>query len=133
MNAIASLDLRRRASAFRWRMTSRLDHIRRAWRYLCGTMTGDDAYRIMRDCYDTAGSYPLETLDVSSLIDYATDQWQDHPALPDLCQQAAERVYGKWTSDGHLSGAAEEWAMSLIPDYAKAAGVTLVARDCPEA
>lgn len=119
--------LRAQLWTFRYRLTGRFERLGRAWRYFNGSMTVDDAQRIMREGYDIAGSYPLETLDVSNLLDRAQDKWGDNPALPELCARAAERVYGKWESIGDVESGAIDFAMKeLIPDYAARAGVTLV-------
>lgn len=134
MSLALHAQLRSQLWTIRYRLTSRFDRLGRAWRYFRGTMTPDDATRIMREGYDVAGTYPLETLDVSDLLDRAQETWGDHPALPELCAQAAERVYAKWESSGDLSSGAIDYAMShYLPDYAERAGVTLVDQYADEA
>lgn len=127
MSLALPIQLRTQLWTIRNGLTNRFQRLGRAWRYFNGTMTADDAGRMMREGYDVVGSYPLETLDVSDLLERAQDKWGDNPALPELCAQAAERVYAKWESSGDLSSGAIDYAMDhYLPDYAERAGVTLV-------
>jgi hypothetical protein len=133
MSLAMPAQLRSQLWTIRHRLTSRLDRLGRAWRYFRGIMTPDDAQLMMREGYDVAGTYPLETLDVSDLLGRVQDTWGNHPALPELCAQAAERVYAKWESSGELSSAAIDYAMSrYLPDFAERAGVTLVYQHADE-
>jgi len=98
-----------------------------AYRYLMDTFDQDDAYSIQYDCMIRAGSYPLEYLDESTVLDLLLDEYQDHPALEALVHAACQRVWSKWDSTGHAANAAEDWALDLVRHYAKQDGVPLIA------
>ena len=127
--AFTAMSVRRAASAFGWRMKDRFQKLGRAWRYLTNTMTEDDAYSIMEETYDLVGSYPLEEISAGAVLKAALRRWEDHPDLRRLSEEATARVYSKWDSDGHLRGAAEDWALNLVEEYAESSGITLIERD----
>jgi hypothetical protein len=104
----------------------------RALAYGRGTLSRDQAARILWDCQATAGWLPLETLSTDSVLEAARERWADCPELAELAADAAERVGDKWNSSGDLAGAAEDWALDLIGEYAERDGVTLVELDPEE-
>jgi hypothetical protein len=50
------------------------------------------------------------------------------PSSKAWCDRRA-RVASKWSSEGHAADAAEDWALHLVEDYAKARGIALVRHD----
>lgn len=114
-------------SAPAYRMRQRLARYRRAWLYAAGRTELDDAYTIMRDLRPITGEYPLITLDVDGIVISAGDRWTNSAdEIRPFAEEAAERVYGKFDSDGETRSAAEEWALDLIAEYAEQEGVELI-------
>lgn len=109
-----------------YRLRMRLERAARAWRYLRGTMTADDAHHLVWEAEHVSGCYSLEGFTVDSVLEDAQERWGDVPGLERWAADACARVAGKWDASGDVSSAAAEWAMSLIADYAKGDGVTLV-------
>jgi hypothetical protein len=119
-----------------WRLRDTARRCRRALAYARGHMDRDQANDVIFDCQAAAGWYPLETLSVDSCLQTALGvHWQDHPELESLVQYACDRVASKWDSNGHAAGAAEDWALDLIQDFARARGIQLtpLAEDLEEA
>jgi hypothetical protein len=116
-NIITGTRQRARFTAERWA---------RALAYARGTQSRDQASRIIWDCQATAGWFPLETLSVDSVIEAARERWAD---CSELAADAADRVGAKWNS----TGAAEDWALDLITDYAEQRGIALAVLDPAEA
>jgi hypothetical protein len=103
-------------------------HAGRAWRYLTRRLTKDDAAQIAYEVMDTEGEWPLACLNLDSVLSIARDKWQDHPDLIRLAEEACHRVWYKWSSTGteDAVGAAEDWALDLIAEYAETEGIDLV-------
>lgn len=116
-------------SAWRWALRSKAQHLRRAWRYFRGTLTRDDAFWIISDCERVAGLYGLEHINAENVLEQARDRWGENPALADLVDEAVARVGSKWSSSGHVTDAAEDWAFDLIEEYAERDGIELVEVD----
>ena len=89
-------------------------------------MTEDDADHIRYECELVSGFYPLEVLTFDAVLEQATDRYGDNPELPGLARRACERVHSRWSSTGDVCGAAEEWAMNLIHEYASQDNVVLI-------
>lgn len=117
-----------RLSTLRYRVKDRLKHLARAWRYATGHMTKDDAWSISYECDASTGCYGLEYIDVEGVMECAVDKWEANPRLEEYAENAVHRVWNKWSSSGDATNAAQEWAMDLIEEYAKADGVELVER-----
>jgi hypothetical protein len=88
-------------------------------------MTEDDAYEIARECHEVTCNWPLETISVESVIDAAQERWSDFPRLREYAEQASARVWSKWSSTGDVSGAAVDWALDLMNEYAEEDGIKL--------
>lgn len=99
---------------------------RNAYRYARGRLDSDQAAQVIYDCRAVAGSYPLVTFSVEDVLDHAQDEYGEHPALPALAAWAADRVWQKWSGDdGETAGAAIDWAVRLVGDYAAEEGIEL--------
>ena len=112
-------------SKLRWGWRIRLQHWRLTWLYLRSTLTKSDALFIMSDCEHVAGVYGLEWLSVDDVLEMARALWGDRPELEQFAIDAAARVSQKWSGDGNLVGAAQDWAIDLVKEYAEREGVDL--------
>jgi hypothetical protein len=118
---------RQRLSAWKWRTKYSAQHARRAWRYLTHSLTSDDASMIAYEMQDISGDWPLASLSLDSVMEAARDRWEDHPELRSIAEDACSRVASKWSGGGEESvGAAEDWALDKIAEYAERDGVELV-------
>ena len=109
-----------------WRLRDTTRRYGRALAYARGRMNSDQANDIIFDCQAAAGWYPLETLAIDSCLETACGvHWQAHPELESLVQSACDRVASKWESNGNAAEAAEDWALDLIEDIARARGIQL--------
>ncbi len=117
-----------RAAWWRYCCRARFERLGRAWRYACGSLSADDAQRIMMDCRDPAGWYPLLTLTVEDTLEQASDDIADHPDLRRLIADGCARVGYKWEAHGDELYEAHCWAIELAQSYAADEGITLIAR-----
>jgi hypothetical protein len=124
MNATIALATQR-LSAFRWRQHSRWQRWKRALNYATGHLSEADADQIRYECQQIAGFYPLEVFTVDGVLNTFRDCYGDHPELERLARDAAARVANKWSGNGDCAGTAEDWAIDLIFEYAKADGIEL--------
>ena len=85
-----------RIGLWRYRAKARLERLSRAWRYLIGRLSADDAQRIMLDCRYPAGRHPLLVLTVEDTLEQAHETFADHPELPRLIADGCARVGDKW-------------------------------------
>lgn len=115
----------RRLSSMRYRLRSRLSRWQEAYAYARGRMTPNQALSMLWECQHTAGTYCLVSLDSESVLEAARDRWNDHPALPGLCDSAASRVASKWEDHTEVRSSCEDWALDLVEDYARGEGVIL--------
>jgi len=112
--------------AWRWsRVGRRAAQFGRGWRYATSRLTRDDALEMLWDSEQVAGLFSLESFDQESVLESATERCGEHAALPDLVARACRRVASKWNSDGETRGAAEDWALDLVAEYAAADGIEL--------
>jgi hypothetical protein len=119
--------LMRRYLNLRWRYAERMKRIRLAYHYATNKLTEDDAYDLSRACMRVHGVYPLVEFCVEDTLNRAREKYGDVPELEELVRDACGRVWNKWSGDyGDTSGAAEDWAMDLVRDYARDRGITLV-------
>jgi hypothetical protein len=91
-----------------------------------GSTSQDDANSLLYDAQRLAGSYGLEALSEETVLERVVERYGDVEGLSGLVQCACQHVWSKWSSDGHMTGAAEDWAMDLIAEYAKQDGIELV-------
>jgi hypothetical protein len=115
-----------------WRVR-RLKH--RAYlglQYARGRLTSDQAHALRYECQQISGCYPLETIDAESTLEAFRDCYGDHPELPRLVRDACARVGDKWSSSGHVTDAAQDWAFDLVHEYAAAEGIMLPAGETEE-
>lgn len=115
-----------RAALLSWQARERMKRVGRAWRYALGRTTPGDAENMLYDCQHIAGSYALETLSVASVLTMAQERYGDDPSLAGFAAQACHRVWNRWNSSGDQTGAAEDWAMDLIAEYAADDSIKLV-------
>ncbi len=109
------------------RVREKIQRYRLAIAYARNRIDADQANDIIYDCQAVAGWYPLETFSVDDCLQTALDcHWQPHPELESLVQSACDRVAGKWSSDGHVADAAQDWALDLVADFAAARGIALL-------
>ena len=113
----------------RYRAGCRLAQWQRAWRYAVDRLSADDAQRMMLDCRDSAGWYPLLVLTVEDTLGQAREDLADHPDLPRLIANGRARVVDKWESYNDELWEARRWAIGLAKDYAADEGIALIALD----
>lgn len=86
--------------------------------------------RIISDCQDDALFWDLEGFGLDDVLDAAGDLWSNSAEdLREVAIRACQRVAQKWKSDGETAGAAQDWALSLISEYAADAGITLIEKE----
>lgn len=117
--------LMQRLRIIHWDLRQRKNRIAIGWRFAWGTMTEDDAHNMAYECATLAGRYSLEELSRDSVLEQCRERFGDVPELPELVADACERVWSKWDSSGDLTGAAEDWAMDKVLEYAEQRGITL--------
>ena len=100
--------------------------VERAWRYAMRAMTQDDADRIRYDCQREGGFYPLAALTRASVLNLCQDRWGDFPMLQFMVEIACQRVHEKWSGDDESASVAQDWAMDLVEEQLKRAGLDLV-------
>lgn len=100
------------------RIRTRLQRLARAWRYVTGRLTEDDAQDIFLECESIAGWRPLVTLCVNDILEEAHTRFHDHPALPELAATACAHVARKWQSGGDQLDQAQAWAVDLMEEWA---------------
>ncbi|UFX42093.1 hypothetical protein HAP47_0022800 [Bradyrhizobium sp. 41S5] len=114
------------ASKYRWRVRSALQRYGVAWRYARQRSTRDDGLTLLYDAEHIAGIYGLACLSEESVLERARDFFGDVPGLERWTADACARVNSKHGGgDGEMIGAAEDWALTLISEYAAEDGVTL--------
>ena len=116
------------ATLTRWRW--RLRHHWRRWllavAFARDNLTRDQALDLLYHAEEAAGVWPLATFDAEGVLQTARERWGDNPALERLAHDAASRVASKWSGDdGHLAGAAEDWALDLLAEFAAQEGIEL--------
>jgi hypothetical protein len=102
---------------------------RRAWRYAVDRLSADDAQRMMLDCRDPAGWYPLLVLTIEDTLEQAREDFADHPDLLRLIADGCVRVADKWESFNDELWEARRWAIGLTRDYASDEGIALTPLD----
>lgn len=113
-------------SDLRSRLRSRLERWQRALAYARDRMSEEQARRIFSDCQHPAGWFPLMVLSADDVLEDARAFWNEHPDLPRLARDAADRVSQKWDDHGDSYSAATEWALEKVEEYAEAEGIKLV-------
>lgn len=114
------------ARAFWWRVRWGAERAARGFRYAIGRATPTDGMRLLCEAERLCGHYALCSISAESVLNDMLDQYEPHPALARLCEQAAARVANKWSDSGDTSAAAIDWAMNLVREYAAEDGVALV-------
>jgi hypothetical protein len=112
-----------------YRAKDRARRLCRAWGYITGRLSANDAQWIMFECERPAGCHPLLTLTVEDTLEQARETLADHPELPRLIADGCERVGHKWESYNDDLYHARQWAIDLAQDYAANEGITLVRLD----
>jgi len=115
-----------RARRLRNRCRTRLAHILRAWGYVVGRLSTDDARRIILDCRGSTGWHPLLILKVEDTLEQAREEFVDHPVLPRLIADACFHVGDGWASSGDELWEARRWAINVALRYAADEGIALV-------
>lgn len=98
----------------------------RAFRYAIGRTSHDDALNLLYDAEALSNHYALCSISAESLQEDALDLFEPFPGLERYCEEAVSRVASKWEDGGETTGAALDWALSLVREYAAADGVALV-------
>jgi len=122
----------RTMSVFQWWVRDRryrLAQWRRAWRYVTGRLSADDAQRMMLDCRYPAGWHPLLVLTVEDTLEQAREELADHPELPRLLADGCARVGDKWESYNDELWEARRWAINTAREYAADEGIALTPLD----
>lgn len=103
----------------RWRcFKTALTRWTRAIAYARRRLTAEEAATIIHDCEYTAGCFPLVVLDVEGTLNEARAMWHDHPALEDMVRNACDHVCQRHPGSDDLSGAARDWALHLVMEFA---------------
>lgn len=127
--ATITLPLKERASNVLrnalYRFRSKRARLAIALRYAMGKTTEADAQTLMFEMQGIAGVWALEIIDVEGVLASARDRWGDHLGMEQWAHEASSRVWSKWGGDGHVTDAAQGWALDLIEQYAASEGVTL--------
>jgi hypothetical protein len=76
-------------------------------------------------CRPVAGWYSLTTLYVEYTLEMVLEEYQDHPALRTYVESACAYVAKKWEPNTEERGAAEDWAIRLVAEYARDDGIIL--------
>lgn len=118
-----------RIGLWRYRARLHLERLARAWRYLTGRLSADDAQRVMLDCRAPAGWHPLLMLTVEDTLAQARETFADHPQLPRLIADGCARVGDKWESYGDELYEARRWAIDVAEGYAADEDITLTRLD----
>ncbi|MGD9920468.1 MAG: hypothetical protein AB7V13_03335 [Pseudorhodoplanes sp.] len=113
----------------RYRTRCRLAQWQRAWRYAVDRLSTNDAQRMMLDCRNPAGWYPLLVLTVEDTLEQAREDIVDNPELPRLIADGCARVADKWESYNDELWEARRWAIGLAKDYAADEGIALTPLD----
>jgi hypothetical protein len=118
-----------RIGHWRYRAKAQRERLTRTWGYFRGRMSADDAQRIMLDCRDPAGWYPLLVLTVEDTLEQAAETFRDHPELPRLIADGCARVADKWEAYNDELYTARHWAIDLAERYAADEGIKLLLRE----
>ncbi|MGY4224359.1 hypothetical protein ACVMIH_001720 [Bradyrhizobium sp. USDA 4503] len=113
------------ASRYRWRLRRALQRYVVAWRYARQRSTREDGLSLLYDAEHITGIYGLICFSESSVLDRARDLYGDVPGLARWAADACARVNSKHDGDSEATGAAEDWAINLVVEYAADDGVTL--------
>ena len=108
----------------RYDARKRLDRLARGLRYAIGRATKADAETMLYECSHIAGDYCLESFSVGDVIENALEEYEDTPALREVCENAAARVWQKWNSTGDARSAACDWAHDLVREWAAERGLS---------
>jgi len=117
---------RRRLFAPRWQTGHRCHRLKRAFCYVTGRLSFEDANDIMRECERPARSYPLMMLTPQSVLDMAIKRYGEQaaalePYLADACAHVAQR----WDPPAEEYWHPRDWALSTAIDHAAKDGITL--------
>ena len=115
----------RKFSALQYRAKRAFERYGLAWRYATQRLTRDDGISLLYDAERAAGIFGLESISTGDVLEHARERWGDVPELADYADAATRRVWSKWSGNGEITGAAEDWAMDLIAEYAAEDNVTL--------
>lgn len=110
-------------------MQQRIARWRRAFCYLAGRLSADDAQSIFLDCRYPAGWHPLLILSVDDTLEQALKTFADHPELARLVADGCARVGQKWESYGDELYEAHRWAIDVAEGYALDEGISLPRRE----
>lgn len=123
------MDIRMSIRQAYWRGQSHARRALRGARYAIGRTTKDDASHMLWEAQSLVGCWPLCCVSTGDVLERARDFYADHPALDEICDDAASRVASKWNDSGDSTSAAVDWAMELVERYASERGVDLIKRD----
>ena len=117
--------LAQRWRTIQWQAREKRRRWNLAYRYARGTLTEADAIGMLWEIEDASGHFALESISRDSMLEDARARFGDRPELAGWVADAVSHVARKWDSDGHLTGAAEDWAYDKIEEYAEQDGVEL--------
>ena len=101
-------------------------------RFGLGLTTPTEASEIRYRCHEITGCWPLQWIDAEGVIELAEDRWKatDRWGTPvdfeAYAKDAVRRVHTKWPGNDDMTGAAQDWAMDLIGEYALQDGIALL-------
>lgn len=126
-------EVARRWRTIQWQAREQRRRWHLAYRYARGTLTEADAIGMLWEIEDASGHFALESVSREGMLDGARERFGDRPELAEWVADAVDHVARKWNSDGHLNGAAEDWAYDKIKEYAERDGIVLDDADDPYA
>ncbi|MDR3488774.1 MAG: hypothetical protein P4M05_28205 [Bradyrhizobium sp.] len=126
--------MKKHLDEIRWRVATffryRLPSARKRWlaglAYARGRLTEAQALQLLWECQQVAGTHCLISIDAKDVEKAARERWGDHPDLSRLSRDATTRIATKWSDTGETRGAAEDWALDLVAEYAAGEGIDLV-------
>ena len=113
---------------WRWKVRHALERIGVGLRYACGRSTVDDWSRLSHDSQVGSSCYGLSYFSADDVVESLIDLYGDNQAFQEMAERAARRVWNKWNGTGDETGAAIDWAVDLVKEYAAEDGVELVER-----
>jgi len=101
-------------------------------KFVEGTLTVEEAYRLQDAVGEIAGCYPVASLCVADVLERAHMKWEPDPILGELAMEATYAVYEEVSGSGDLSFEYDR-ALELIEEDAVARRITLTEKEDEDA
>ena len=116
--------MRQTIRIYRYRLRQHAQRIAIGLRYAMGRTSQADAETMLYECSEIAGDWTLSSFSAGDVIEDALEEYEDTPELRAICKSAARRVWNKWNGSGDEAGAARDWAMDLVREWAGQDGLS---------